>query len=374
MRDLQKPEKGFGGRTKIILEKNMKTLKALSLRIDKCASEIDSMNRRNFVIFSDGGLILASAILVLSIFLPSYRNWILPHGMLFLYMLAVFFIARDCQRRENKYIRPILYLTLTPMLIWAVLAGTYLDPNSPAITIIIFLCILPLFIIDKPWRIILFQVAFAAAFVLCSHGLKPEAVFQTDVFYLPLYLGLGIGANLFSLMGKVESAENMVRLRFESERDSLTKLFNRKTGEEKVRSLLENKVPGTFAIMDVDNFKHFNDEYGHQVGDDVLCTVAGEIQKVFRRTDVIWRMGGDEFIIYAINMLDEDTCRSRFEKLMKNLEALALPAVGIVGVRISVGCVICNNGQMQYEKIFKASDDALYAAKNAGKDRIMMGK
>ena len=77
----------------------------------------------------------------------------------------------------------------------------------------IFLCILPLFIIDKPWHIIAYQLFFATVFVVCSRVFKSTAVFLEDIFYLPIYLALGIGANLFSLIDKVESAENFVRIR-----------------------------------------------------------------------------------------------------------------------------------------------------------------
>jgi len=347
-------------------------LKELTARIDGCAEEIDHRNRRNFVFFSNGALIIASLALAASIIMPYYRSLLLTHGALFLYSGVLFFFSRWCQQKEIGQIRLIMYTALAPLLTAGVLLGSWLDPMRPAITIMIFLCVLPLYIIDRPLHIILYQLMFAALFIGCAWYAKPHEVFQADVIYLPIYLSFGIGTYIFSLFEKVESAENYVRARQESQHDALTQLLNRRCGEERVKDLFAQHAHGTFAVMDVDSFKQFNDTYGHQAGDAVLCGIADALHHVFRTTDIIWRLGGDEYAIFALNMTDEGTCRTRFEALARELENLEIPSCGTLEVHISVGCTICTGERSDFEKIYHSSDDALYEAKNQGKGKIIV--
>lgn len=347
-------------------------LKELNRRIEECAEEIDHRNRRNFVFFSNGALIISSLALAASIIIPYYRSLLLSHGALFLYSGALFFFSRWCRQQEVGRIRLIMYLALAPLLIAAVLLGSWLDPLRPAITIMIFLCVLPLYIIDRPLHVIIYQLLFASLFILCAWQAKSAEVFQADVTYLPIYLSFGIGTYIFSLFEKVESAENYVRARQESQHDALTQLFNRRSGEERVRELFAQHQHGAFAVMDVDNFKHFNDTWGHQAGDAVLCVIAESLHHVFRTTDIIWRLGGDEFAIMALNMTDEETCNARFAQLKQELSSLEIPACGKQEVSISVGCTICTGERVDFEKVYHSSDEALYEAKKQGKGKIIV--
>lgn len=347
-------------------------LNKLGERIDRCAAEIDSRNRRNLVVFSNGALLVSSIVFLASLLWPYYHALLLSHGLLFLYSGLLFFGSRYIQQRKLRRIRLILYLAFAPIMTAGVLLGSFFDPGRAAVSIVIFLCILPLFIIDKPWRIIGYQLFFAAAFVVCSFLSKTPEIFREDVFYLPIYLALGIGANIFTMYDKIESAESYVRIRHESEHDPLTELYNRKSGEEKLKSLFRAQVHGTFAILDVDNFKQINDRLGHQAGDAALCAVSDAVQKVFRSSDVVWRLGGDEFAVYAVNMLDADTCRRRFEALAGRLAEAETAPYGKLGLRVSVGCTICAGERLDFELIYKSSDAALYEAKNAGKGMIVV--
>ena len=344
----------------------------LAERIDRCSEEVDFRNRRNLVIFSNGALAVSSIILLASLIWPYYRPLLLTHGMLFLYSAVLFFFSRFCQQKQLRHIRLAMYLAFAPIMAAGVLLGSYYDPSRAAVSIMIFLCILPLFIIDKPWHIIAYQLFFATVFVVCSRVFKSTAVFLEDIFYLPIYLALGIGANLFSLIDKVESAENFVRIRHESEHDPLTELLNRKSGEEKMKSLFSAQVHGTFAIIDIDDFKQINDRLGHQAGDAALRSVSDGIRRVFRASDVLWRMGGDEFAIYAVNMLDADTCRKRFEALTRQLAETEIPPYGRMELHVSIGCTICAGEHLDFETIYQRSDAALYEAKSAGKGTIVV--
>lgn len=348
----------------------MKTLQQLNRKIEIYGAEIDERNRSSFVLFSNGALFLSALIFAATAAIPHYRPLMLSHGFIFLYACALFFFARRCRKRADPHIRTELYISFAPLLSGAVLLGTYLDPEKPAISIVIFLCVLPLFIIDKPHRIIAYQLLFTGVFVITCYLSKSPDVFWADILYLPIYLALGISTNVFSLVERVESAENYVLIRHESECDALTDLLNRKSGEERLRGLFETQVQGAFAIVDIDNFKSFNDRYGHQTGDDILCGVAGAIVSVFQPSDVVWRLGGDEFAVYAVNMTDPDMCIRRFETLAGKISDLRFPACANEPLSVSVGCTICAGENLNFENVYRSSDAALYSVKNSGKGKI----
>lgn len=350
----------------------MKSLFELDARIDKCKVEIDSRNRRNFVLLATGALIISVPIFAASLIFKSYSGLMLSHGLLFVYCLAMFFMAKYCDSKKTPYIRVAFYAALTPIMIIAILFGSFLDTKNPAITLIILICILPIFLIDKLWRIILFQLAATGIFVICSYLAKSPEMFHSDVLYLPIYIALGIGTNIFTLIFKVENAENFVGISFESEHDPLTTLLNRRSGEEMVAAMFDGQTRGALAIIDIDDFKLVNDSYGHQAGDFVLQQVSQIMKAVFRTTDVIWRLGGDEFAIFAVNVISADICRKRFDEVMHRIRQLQIPGYEELAITVSIGCAICNEQRMTFDDAYRESDDALYQAKKAGKDRLVI--
>lgn len=349
----------------------MKIFHDLGVRVDNCIEEVDRRNRKNFIIMADGAFIFAAISFAGSLMIPFYRSLVVPHGILFLYSCFLFWAAGFCEKKKTCHIRIIMYLCFAPILCMAIMLGSFLDPQRPAITIIILLCILPLFIIDKPGKNISYQLFFAGLFVICSYLAKTEKIFQEDMRYFPIYLAYVLGGNYFALADKIESAENYVLVRKEAQHDALTELLNRKSGEEQVKRFLNENVHGIFSVLDIDNFKTFNDKYGHQAGDDVLCEAAKVMRSVFRSGDVIWRLGGDEFAVYSVNMLDQEAYRERFAGLLARLSEVEISSGEKVRVSISAGCVICQDEHMDYELAYKVSDEALYKAKNSGKGKIV---
>ncbi len=350
----------------------MRSLFEIDARIDKCKEEIDNRNRRNFVLLSTGALIISIPVFACSLIFRAYSSLTLSHGVLFVYCLAMFFLAKYCDSRKTPYIRAYFYVALTPIMVLAIMFGSFFDTRNPAITFIILICILPIFLIDKLWRIILFQVISTVIFVVCSYLAKSPEMFHSDVLYLPIYIALGIGTNIFTLIFKVENAENFVGITFESEHDPLTALLNRRSGEELVTSMFKSQTRGALAIIDIDDFKLINDNYGHQTGDIVLQEIARVMQSVFRTSDVIWRLGGDEFAIFAVNVVSADTCRRRLDEVLRQLRQISVSGYDGLKVTASMGCTICNEQRMTFEEAYKESDDALYQAKKAGKDRLVV--
>jgi diguanylate cyclase (GGDEF)-like protein len=160
-----------------------------------------------------------------------------------------------------------------------------------------------------------------------------------------------------------------------SVRDDLTGLFNRRYMEETLqREFIQSqrsKRPIGVVILDVDFFKQFNDTYGHKAGDIVLVELAGLLSNTIRKGDIVCRYGGEEFLIImpgisaSTTMERAETVRTRVERELKiiyNDEWLP--------ITISLGAAAFPDHGRTPEDVIKAADDALYKAKDDGRNRV----
>lgn len=159
-----------------------------------------------------------------------------------------------------------------------------------------------------------------------------------------------------------------------AETDSLTGLYNRKYLEKVVTKDLEEGVKGTLFMMDLDNFKYVNDHYGHGTGDAVLFAYGEHIKECVGDIEcVICRFGGDEYAMYIPGVTNreeiEEIASHMIERLYAKMIKSALPTI----VGSSIGICINNGREKTYEEFYKTTDDALYEAKNNGKNRYRIG-
>lgn len=154
-----------------------------------------------------------------------------------------------------------------------------------------------------------------------------------------------------------------------SKHDLLTGLFNKRSFEDEVKTALKNKKPddvSVLLILDFDNFKHVNDNYGHQIGDEVLKAFALILERAFRTTDIIGRVGGDEFMVFMPN-LSADFVRRADEISTEILHELAILKIGTAqhfSCSIGIGT---DAGNYDFNKLYKLADKALYESKERGK-------
>jgi diguanylate cyclase (GGDEF)-like protein len=124
----------------------------------------------------------------------------------------------------------------------------------------------------------------------------------------------------------------------------------------------------TAAIIDVDLFKEVNDTYGHDAGDKVLRHVAGLLRRMCRESDVVVRFGGEEFAILAVNMAGANV-RPFFEGLRAALESEAVVHQK-KRIPITASFGVCHGVGQTLEGMLKCADEALYRAKENGRNRV----
>ena len=152
--------------------------------------------------------------------------------------------------------------------------------------------------------------------------------------------------------------------------DNLTKIYNRNKIDEVFKDLLpkSNRYDSVFSIIliDIDHFKNFNDMYGHLIGDEVLVLLAKTISKITRDTDTFARWGGEEFLVILPYTTKENTLivAEHFRKCISNIKH---PIAG--GITASFGITEFKADDTQ-ESMYKRCDDALYIAKENGRNRV----
>ncbi|MCK5880290.1 MAG: GGDEF domain-containing protein [Sinobacterium sp.] len=162
--------------------------------------------------------------------------------------------------------------------------------------------------------------------------------------------------------------------------DPLTGLFNRRWLDTYFKRILAGNALHSeqpelaMLLVDVDNFKHFNDEFGHLVGDVVLRAIAGSLQQNIRPDDIAARVGGEEFVlVFPLTSMQE--ARLVAERVRNNVELMRLSYenTSLPPVTISIG-VAMMKAQDSFVELFAAADAALYQAKSEGRNKVCMAQ
>lgn len=148
------------------------------------------------------------------------------------------------------------------------------------------------------------------------------------------------------------------------------RLFKQRIGEEMGRLQRYDPIPFSVLLLDIDHFKHYNDSCGHNVGDEILKSVARAISRGIRDIDIAFRWGGDEFAVLAPHTRIE--AASQLAERLKHLVALEQHA-GLAGVTISIGVATYISTESE-RSFFDRFDAALYEAKQNGRNRIEIAR
>ena len=203
------------------------------------------------------------------------------------------------------------------------------------------------------------------AFLNTIHSYIIDISIKSTSFIIPVIAGLIFGYLL---------ARNRIlsrNLKMLAHTDMLTSVYNRMMFEHLLEAeiLKTNRYAGTFSIifLDVDHFKQVNDQFGHQVGDMVLSDLSHLIKKVNRLSDITARYGGEEFIILSIASNISDTVKHA-ERLRRAIEMHSFDTVN--KITCSFGIAEFKKEIDSKESLLKRADDALYEAKQNGRNRV----
>ena len=172
-------------------------------------------------------------------------------------------------------------------------------------------------------------------------------------------------SDLATQVKELESSSNL---------DPLTKIFNRRALDTYLKNICDKKDLKHelhVLLLDIDDFKHINDEYGHIAGDKILIFVAKILRKTLRDGDKVFRYGGEEFLI-VLNRIDVSTCQEIASRILKLISSNQLFYKGRpINITMSIGSTLYCNGDTP-ERLIERADKALYKSKNSGKNQMHM--
>lgn len=180
------------------------------------------------------------------------------------------------------------------------------------------------------------------------------------------------------VLGKIVNIDAQKReleaLEYKATRDPLTGVYNKEVTIKKIDKFISGNKNGMHILMfiDFDDFKQINDNYGHLQGDKVLSFVIGRIKEVFSEGEIVGRIGGDEFVVFAGNISDVDEILSKARILKNALDTSYQYNDELIPISASIGVSIYPEAGLHYEQLMDRADKALYRVKEQGKNNFMV--
>lgn len=271
----------------------------------------------------------------------------------------------------KKYAIVGLYAGFSILLLLSMYLSVIHSPNTRATFMLVGLVLTPLSFIDRPRRIRLFLIFWLVAHTVLAFYLKPQYALDDTINCLcAAILGGYLGNSIVKV--RLESFDMKRLLIIEKDTDVLTGLFNRRKLFETLAHLEteESEKPSGIFMIDIDHFKKFNDSYGHAAGDECLNRF-GELLTIFAKNFRLcfYRYGGEEFLALVYGY-SENELLSIAERLR-----IAVQSADIAGhhITVSIGVAYCGENQVKnYESIVDRADQAVYAAKRAGRNIVYL--
>ncbi|MCR5085093.1 MAG: sensor domain-containing diguanylate cyclase [Succinivibrionaceae bacterium] len=209
--------------------------------------------------------------------------------------------------------------------------------------------------------------------VIRSNVAKAIAV-DTKVIIGNVVLAIVMILSLVGINAVIYRQQRQITLK--SITDPLTGISNRLNLEAQLKEYLrrgQGQAEGTLFMIDLDHFKDVNDNLGHPMGDTLLKDTASRLRKTFRESDLVGRLGGDEFMVFAKGLTDERKIRQLADQLNREARILYKSEEGHhIHVSMTVGVAIAPQHGGDYSTIYKHADTALYTAKERGRDQYVL--
>ena len=168
------------------------------------------------------------------------------------------------------------------------------------------------------------------------------------------------------------------KMRFMATHDDLTQLANRALLQERLEQAVmqhaRHQEKLALLFIDLDGFKAVNDNFGHDVGDELLTRVAAMLKYCVRKSDTVARFGGDEFVVLLTGLLDRDDAAIVAEKILLQLAEPVQLSVSQVKVGASIGIALYPDDGIDSNGLLKSADSLMYQAKQSGKGQYRFSR
>ncbi|MBR3313342.1 MAG: EAL domain-containing protein [Atopobiaceae bacterium] len=280
--------------------------------------EVARQNRAAIRYFATTGLPISAVNLCAQSLVQGAPDLMSNSILLLAYFVLLFFAERFFIPERFKYSTLLVYLVEAPVMVMTILQGTLWDPTHQAVTFLMFMLAVPVFILDSPFRVIGVTLGWSLLFVMLCLVTKDEAVVRLDVLHVLEYFLLSVAVTYTVLQLRFAMVASLQSANYNLQHDTLTGALNRSSLESRFNRYVGK--PAFVAMGDIDRLTLIEDYYGAEAGHAVLCGFSSILKDVFGIGNT-YRYGGDEFICIVRDVDEEDAlrmveeCRSRFLEL-----------------------------------------------------------
>lgn len=315
--------------------------------------------------------VILACYVALSLTMPSYSQYTFVY-LVYFFLLALMLVFFEIKGRRSVFCTKFLVgLFFVLIYSFVTLIGTVLGPDTPAVMFIVFLLTMPILIIAPIHQTYAFLSAALAAFSITAVHYKIPLYAQMDIIHGITCLILGFFLSQRVLESRISLLASNEQLNRLSKYDALTEIPNRRGLDEYLQHVYPACEAVTLAMIDVDNFKEYNDTLGHQSGDAALKIVAKTIQRHTVESGCFAaRFGGEEFVLIGTGR-----SAAELETLLETIRAdicsqkVFCQTQSVDCLTVSIGFARKKPGE-EFGDLFKRADDALYLAKGAGKNCV----
>ena len=339
-------------------------------------------NKHKNIILKSNSKIIGIGLISISIFLVGFlvveltTNAMGINVTAFAIMLGIFLVlfAIHMLATRKSYVGTLIIssIFITSFTAFLIFEETIFRANRVAVIYYVLLITLPITLIAPPYAILNYNVISLIVFVIMSYIHKEPSIFIQDLLFGLCCLLAGTFLGRYTLFNTLEGYDLRDKLEYQSRYDPLTNIYNRRAGHKKLEEVMANEDKIALAMIDIDDFKRYNDTYGHVKGDEVLRTIASIfLYHCKKQGFFVSRFGGEEFLLvtYGPNM---EIMKSLLEECAKDMKL-----AHIEDMNSKYGTITFSAGYtMTYSckdisKLVDTADKGLYTAKNSGKNLIV---
>lgn len=347
------------------------------IRYFKDSNEDITINNSNILhIVSLASTFLIALFLIITPCIFPYWKISMPYYILVFVNLFFTIMSVICKYR---HVHNMIFLKASVYLYYAFLMGimividVFTDLDGTSTFTPLFLAVSPALFILPYYITLPFITISDIIFIVLAHTFKESRVAESDIFISLVGLSFGICIAVVVTNLRINESKTKNRYRTLSQIDRLTKLYNKSTFEDLTEEYLRNRHfenSCAFFIVDIDDFKSINDIYGHHTGDKVLVEFAQALADICDKDSYIGRFGGDEYVMLIQNA--DDTAIARICGKINSSIAKITTGIDDYHITCSIGISYSVGQFVSYNEFFKVADDALYEAKNFGKNQYVM--
>jgi diguanylate cyclase (GGDEF)-like protein len=304
-----------------------------------------------------------------------FREWMIsPLYGLIVPILAVFlYYSGKSVQSENINVKTAQRATLLlycALMAYAIVMSVFPHSNVPSAYYPLFLLMAPVIFILPAYQHILITGVSLVIFYVLVLGYKSPACWSHELFEATTAAVFSMVVIIFMTQFRLQSDHLKEKYYKLSRQDSLTGIVNKSTGLEIAQEYLDTAKRNekcALLFVDIDSFKSFNDTFGHIEGDNLLTSLGATLSMLCRKSDIVCRFGGDEFIIVLKDVFTLDMVKRKAQNILDSVSRIELRSRK--QMTCSIGIYFRDYGRVTVQEMIHRADIALYQAKNNGKNR-----